>query len=185
MVNAPKDRVAMSVAQEVFGPFGITIIAIMIMISTFGCNNGIILAGARVYYSMAKDGLFFKRAGKLNAHAVPGWALWIQCVAASIWCLSGKYGDLLDMITCVVVIFYVLAIAGIIRLRITRPDLNRPYKGFGYPFLPILYILMGLAFIGLMVIFKPNYTWPGIIIALLGIPIYYLINPKRRKYEVS
>ncbi|WP_341832627.1 amino acid permease [Sphingobacterium thalpophilum] len=185
MVNAPKDRVAMSVAQEVFGPFGITIIAIMIMISTFGCNNGIILAGARVYYSMAKDGLFFKRAGKLNAHAVPAWALWIQCLAASIWCLSGKYGDLLDMITCVVVIFYVLAIAGIIRLRITRPDLNRPYKAFGYPFLPILYILMGLAFIGLMVIFKPNYTWPGIIIALLGIPIYYLINPKRRKYEVS
>ncbi|MDM1294155.1 amino acid permease [Sphingobacterium sp. N143] len=183
MVNAPKDRVAMSVAQEIFGAFGVTIIAVMIMVSTFGCNNGIILAGARVYYSMGKDGLFFKQAGKLNSRAVPAWALWIQCLAAGIWCLSGKYGDLLDMITCVVVIFYVLAIAGIIRLRISRPHLERPYKAFGYPFLPILYVIMGLAFIGLMVIFKPNYTWPGIFIAFLGIPIYYLIHAKRPKNE--
>lgn len=185
MVNAPKDRVAMSVAQEIFGPFGITIIAVMIMISTFGCNNGIILAGARVYYSMAKDGLFFKQAGQLNTRSVPSWALWIQCAAAGIWCLSGKYGDLLDMITCVVVIFYVLAIIGIIRLRIRKPHLDRPYKAFGYPYLPIIYIIMGLAFIILMVIFRPNYTWPGILIALLGIPIYYLINPKRKKNEIS
>ncbi|UIR54640.1 amino acid permease [Sphingobacterium sp. SRCM116780] len=181
MVNAPKDRVAMSAAQEIFGPFGITIIAIMIMISTFGCNNGIILAGARVYYSMAKDGLFFKNAGKLNNKSVPSWALWIQCAAAAIWCLSGRYGDLLDMITCVVVIFYVLAIIGIIRLRVTRPELDRPYKAFGYPFLPIIYIIMGLSFILLMVLFKPNYTWPGIAIALLGVPIYYVINPKRKE----
>ena len=179
MVNAEKDRIAMSAAQEIFGPFGITIIAVMIMISTFGCNNGIILSGARVYYSMAQDGLFFKKVGKLNQNSVPSNALWIQCLIASLWCLSGKYGDLLDMITCVVVIFYVLAVAGVIRLRITKPGIERPYKAFGYPFLPVLYILMGLAFILLMIAFKPNYTWPGIIIALLGVPIYYFIKPTK------
>ncbi|WP_437922055.1 APC family permease [Sphingobacterium sp. LRF_L2] len=180
MVNAPKDRVAMSAAQEIFGPFGITIIAVMIMISTFGCNNGIILAGARVYYSMAQDGLFFKKVGILNKNAVPAYALWIQCLVASLWCLSGKYGDLLDMITCVVVVFYVLAVAGVIRLRYTRPDLDRPYKALGYPFLPVIYIVMGLAFIILMLVYKPDYTVPGIVIALAGVPIYYLVNKKRK-----
>ncbi|PRD57296.1 APC family permease [Sphingobacterium gobiense] len=182
MVSAPQDRIAMSAAQEIFGPFGITIIAIMIMISTFGCNNGIILAGARVYYSMALDGLFFKRVGTLNKNAVPAYALWIQCIVASIWCLSGKYGDLLDMITSVVVIFYVLAVAGVIRLRYTRPALERPYRAFGYPYLPIIYIIMGISFVLLMLIYKPNYTLPGILIALLGIPIFYIINNKRKKY---
>lgn len=182
MVNAPKDRVAMSAAQEIFGPFGITIIAVMIMISTFGCNNGIILSGARVYYSMAQDGLFFKKVGVLNKNAVPAYALWLQCVVASLWCLSGKYGDLLDMITCVVVVFYVLAVAGVIRLRYTRPHLPRPYKAFGYPFLPIIYILMGTAFIVLMLIYKPDYTVPGILIALAGVPIFYLVNKKRNNH---
>lgn len=182
MVNAPKDRIAMSAAQEIFGPFGITIIAIMIMVSTFGCNNGIILSGARVYYSMAQDGLFFKKVGTLNKNAVPAYALWIQCLVASIWCLSGKYGDLLDMITSVVVIFYVLAVAGVIRLRYTRPELERPYKAFGYPYLPIIYILMGVSFVLLMMIYKPNYTLPGIFIALLGIPIFYFLNSKRNKH---
>lgn len=105
MASAPKDRIAMVAAQEIFGPVGITVIAVMIMVSTFGCNNGLILAGARVYYSMAKDGLFFKRVGVLNKKRVPGFALWVQCVFASIWSLSGKYGDLLDMISIVVVIF--------------------------------------------------------------------------------
>src|SRR5690606_12667969 len=117
MASAPKDRVAMVVAQEIFGPFGITILAIMIMISTFGCNNGLILAGARIYYSMAKDGLFFKKTGRLNNRAVPAYALWLQGIIAGVWCLTGKYGDLLDMITCVVVIFYVMCIAGIFLLR--------------------------------------------------------------------
>ncbi|MFD1771139.1 APC family permease [Sphingobacterium suaedae] len=182
MVNAPKDRVAMSAAQEIFGPFGITIIAVMIMISTFGCNNGIILAGARVYYSMAQDGLFFKKAGTLNRNSVPAYALWIQCVVSCLWCLSGKYGDLLDMITCVVVVFYVLAVAGVIRLRYTRPALPRPYKAFGYPFLPVIYILMGLAFIVLMLIYKPDYTVPGVLIALAGIPIFYVINKKNKQH---
>ncbi|GHE45758.1 APC family permease [Sphingobacterium griseoflavum] len=183
MVNAPKDRVAMSAAQEIFGPVGITIIAVMIMISTFGCNNGIILSGARVYYSMAQDGLFFKKVGTLNKNAVPAYALWIQCLVACLWCLSGKYGDLLDMITCVVVVFYVLAVAGVIRLRYTRPDLERPYKAFGYPVLPIIYILMGAAFIVLMLVYKPNYTVPGILIALAGVPIFYFVNKKQKNHE--
>ncbi len=178
MAAADKDRVAMTAAQEIFGPVGITIIAVMIMVSTFGCNNGLIMAGARVYYSMAQDGLFFKKVGLLNKFSVPGFALWLQCIIASLWCLSGKYGDLLDMISSVVVIFYVLAIIGIFRLRRLRPDIPRPYKAFGYPILPMVYIIMGITFIVLMVIYKPNYTWPGIIITLLGIPVYYLIRKK-------
>ena len=178
---APQDRVAVSAANAMFGNIGTYVIAIMIMISTFGCNNGLILAGARVYYSMGKDGLFFKKAATLNKHAVPGWALWAQCIVASLLCLSGKYGDLLDMISFVVVIFYVLTIFGIFILRKKRPDAERPYKAFGYPVLPAIYILMGLSFCILLIIYKPNFTWPGLIIALLGIPIYYIISPKKIK----
>ncbi|HPZ88592.1 MAG TPA: amino acid permease, partial [Flavihumibacter sp.] len=151
-------------------------IAILIMISTFGCNNGLILAGARVYYTMAKDGLFFKKAGTLNNNNVPSWALWLQCVFAAAWSLSGKYGQLLDMISFVVVGFYMLTIVGIFRLRKKRPDLPRPYKAFGFPVLPIIYILMGLTFCILLIIYKPSFTWPGLIIALLGIPIFYFIG---------
>ena len=183
MAAAPKDRVGMSSAQEIFGPFGISLIAVMIMISTFGCNNGLILSGARVYYSMAQDGLFFKKVGTLNASGVPGYALWLQAVIASLWCLSGKYGDLLDMITCVVVVFYVLAVAGVIKLRYTRPDFPRPYRAFGYPLLPIIYILMGTAFIILLLIYKPDYTVPGIGITLLGIPIYYFVKNKNNQIK--
>ena len=178
MASAPKDRVAMVAAQEIFGPFGITILAIMIMVSTFGCNNGLVMAGARIYYSMAKDGLFFKKTGNLNKHAVPGYALWLQGIVASIWCLTGKYGDLLDMITCVVVIFYVLCIVGIFILRKKRPEEPRLYKAFGYPLIPAIYILMGLLFIVLLVIYKPQFTWPGIIITLLGVPLYYVVRQK-------
>src|SRR5258708_33138969 len=153
----------------------------MIMISTFGCNNGLILGGARVYYTMAKDKLFFKNAGTLNKNAVPSWALWAQCLVAAILCLSGKYGDLLDMISFVVVIFYVLTILGIFILRKKKPDLPRPYKAFGYPVLPILYMLMGTIFCVLLIIYKPEFTWPGLIIALLGIPLYYIANSGREK----
>jgi APA family basic amino acid/polyamine antiporter len=171
---APQDRVAVAASNSMFGDIGTYVIAIMIMISTFGCNNGLILAGARVYYSMAKDGLFFRNAGNLNKHSVPEWALWAQCVVASILCLSGKYGDLLDMVSFVVVIFYVLTIAGIFILRKKRPDAERPYKAFGYPVLPAIYILMGLAFCILLIIYKRDYTWPGLIVVALGIPIYYI-----------
>jgi APA family basic amino acid/polyamine antiporter len=153
------------------------------MVSTFGCNNGLILSGARVYYTMAKDKLFFRQAGKLNKNSVPQWALWAQFAVASVLCLSGKYGDLLDMISFVVVIFYVLTILGIFILRKKRPDLPRPYKAFGYPFLPILYILMGTSFCILLIIYKPEYTWPGLIIALLGIPLYYIANSGNRKNQ--
>ncbi|RRA98113.1 APC family permease [Larkinella rosea] len=175
IASADKDRVAVTASHVIFGNAGTVIIALMIMVSTFGCNNGLIMAGARVYYSMAKDGLFFRKVGQLNAKSVPGLALWIQCVLASIWSLSGKYGDLLDMISFVVVVFYMLTIAGIIILRKRLPDAPRPYKAVGYPVLPVIYILMGLAFCILLIIYKPNYTWPGLIITLTGIPVYFLI----------
>lgn len=173
---ADKDRVAVTASHVIFGSWGTVIIALMIMVSTFGCNNGLIMAGARVYYSMAKDGLFFKKVGVLNKNAVPAFGLWIQCVFACLWCLSGKYGDLLDMISFVVVMFYMLTIAGIFILRKKRPDVERPYKAFGYPVLPIIYIVMGLSFCTLLIIYKPNYTWPGLIITMIGIPVYYLIG---------
>jgi APA family basic amino acid/polyamine antiporter len=182
IATAAKDRVAVSAAHAIFGNVGTIIIALMIMISTFGCNNGLILSGARVYYTMAKDGLFFKKTGTLNKFAVPEFGLWIQCVVASILCLSGRYGDLLDMISFVVVIFYVLTIIGIYILRKKRPDAERPYKAFGYPVLPAIYIIMGLAFCTLLIIYKPQFTWPGLIIVLIGIPIYY-ISQRNVKHE--
>ncbi|GAB3934299.1 APC family permease [Mucilaginibacter myungsuensis] len=173
IATAEKDRVAVAASTVIFGNVGTVIIALMIMVSTFGCNNGLILSGARVYYTMAKDGLFFKKTADLNKNAVPEFGLWIQCVVASILCLSGKYGDLLDMISFVVVIFYVLTIVGIYILRVKRPDAERPYKAFGYPVLPAIYIIMGLTFCGLLLKYKPEYTWPGFIIVLIGVPIYY------------
>ena len=168
-----EDRLAVAAASIIFGAAGRSIIAILIMVSTFGCLNGLVLAGARVYYTMAQDGLFFKKAGMLNKNAVPQWALWSQAVVGSILCLSGKYGQLLDMVSFVVVIFYVLTIIGIFILRRKRPDMERPYKAFGYPLLPLVYIAMGLTFCGLLIVFKPEYTWPGLIITLLGIPLYF------------
>jgi APA family basic amino acid/polyamine antiporter len=174
IATAEKDRVAVAASHVIFGSAGTYLIAIMIMISTFGCNNGLIMAGARVYYTMAKDGLFFKRTGELNKAAVPEFGLWIQALVASILCLSGKYGDLLDMISLVVVIFYILTIAGIYILRVKRPDAERPYKAFGYPVLPAIYILLGLAFCILLLIYKPEYSRGGLVIVLIGIPIYYI-----------
>ncbi|MDB4903894.1 MAG: Serine/threonine exchanger SteT [Mucilaginibacter sp.] len=174
IATANKDRVAVAASHAIFGDLGTLVIALMIMISTFGCNNGLIMAGARVYYTMAKDGLFFKRTGTLNKFAVPEFGLWVQAIVASILCLSGRYGDLLDMISFVVVIFYVLTIFGIYILRVKRPDAERPYKAFGYPVLPAIYMIMGIAFCILLIIYKPNFTWPGLIIVLIGIPIYYL-----------
>lgn len=173
-----QDRLAVAAANKIFGVNGQFGIAALIMISTFGCNNGLILAGARVYHTMAHDGLFFKQAGTLNSKGVPQWALWAQCLIASILCLSGKYGDLLDMISLVVVLFYVLTIAGIFILRKKQPNTPRPYKAFGYPFLPALYIIMGVLFCVLLLFFKTEFTWPGLIIVLVGIPIYYLIQKR-------
>ncbi len=168
------DRLAVSAANQIFGEAGKFVIAILIMISTFGCNNGLILSGARVYYTMAQDGLFFKKAGKLNKNSVPAWALWAQAVVASLLCLSGGYGNLLDMISFVVVIFYALTIAGIFILRRKRPGLERPYKAFGYPVLPIIYIVLGMTFCGFLIFFKPVYTLWGLGIVLIGIPLYFI-----------
>jgi basic amino acid/polyamine antiporter, APA family len=172
---AKNDRVAVVAAEQFLGTnLGPYVIAILIMISTFGCNNGLILAGARVYYTMANDGLFFKKTGTLNKHAVPEYALWAQCIVASLLCLSGKYGDLLTMISFVVVIFYALTIIGIFVLRKKRPDIERPYKAFGYPVLPIIYILLALAFCVALVFASPTYSLWGLLIVLIGIPIYFV-----------
>ena len=174
IATAEKDRVAVAASHVIFGHAGTYVIAIMIMISTFGCNNGLIFAGARVYYTMAKDGLFFKRIGTLNKFAVPEFGLWIQALVASVLCLSGKYGDLLDMISFVVVVFYVLTIIGIYKLRITKPEIERPYKAFGYPVLPAIYIVMGTAFCILLLVYKQTYTLSGLGIVLAGIPLYFI-----------
>ncbi|TWR27861.1 amino acid permease [Mucilaginibacter achroorhodeus] len=174
IATADKDRVAVAASHVIFGNIGTYVIALMIMISTFGCNNGLILSGARVYYTMAKDGLFFKKTAELNKNAVPEFGLWIQAVVASVLCLSGKYGDLLDMISFVVVVFYVLTIIGIYILRVKRPDAERPYKAIGYPILPAIYILMGVAFCILLCVYKSDYVKYGLGIVLIGIPIYYI-----------
>ncbi|QXV67174.1 amino acid permease [Mucilaginibacter sp. 21P] len=174
IATADKDRVAVAASHVIFGNIGTYVIALMIMISTFGCNNGLILSGARVYYTMAKDGLFFKKTAELNKNAVPEFGLWIQAIVASVLCLSGKYGDLLDMISFVVVVFYVLTIIGIYILRVKRPDAERPYKAIGYPVLPAIYILMGVAFCILLCVYKSDYVKYGLGIVLIGIPIYYI-----------
>lgn len=177
-----QDRVATAAADTIFGQVGTGIIAILIMISTFGCNNGLILAGARVYYAMAKDGMFLEKAGTLNKNSVPGWALWAQCAWTSLLCLSGTYGLLLDYVVFVALVFYILTIIGIFRLRKIQPNIERPYKAFGYPFLPILYILLASTMsIGLLFA-KPETSIPGLAIVLLGIPVYYF-NKKKEVLE--
>lgn len=178
IATAKSDRVAVVAAQYIFGNIGTLIIAIMIMISTFACNNGLIMAGARVYYTMAKDGLFFKKAAILNESSVPAWALWAQCIWASALCLTGKYGDLLDFVIIIVLIFYILTIYGIFILRKKMPDAERPYKAFGYPFLPMLYIVTATAICVSLLITKFSTCGWGVLIMLTGIPVYYLTKPK-------
>jgi basic amino acid/polyamine antiporter, APA family len=183
IAHAENDRVGVEAAKLIFGSTGTTIIALMLMVSTFGCNNGLILSGARVYYTMAKDGLFFRRAGHLNKNAVPSVGLWIQCVWASVLCLSGRYGDLLDYIIFTVLIFYILTIAGVFILRRKRPDIPRPYKAFGYPVLPLLYIVAASIICVSLLIYKPTFTFPGLIIVLIGVPVYYIFG--RNKHVVE
>ncbi|MBC7553191.1 MAG: amino acid permease [Taibaiella sp.] len=173
IAHAPSERVATAAALKIFGGNGAKIIALLIMVSTFGCNNGLILSGARVYYTMAKDGLFLNSAGKLNAKGVPARALWMQCAWACGLCLSGQYGNLLDYIVFTVLLFYILTIAGIFKLRQSRPDHPRPYKAFGYPFIPALYIAIA-AFICVALLFiQTQYAGLGLVIVLTGIPVYY------------
>ncbi len=176
---AQSDRVAVVASQNIFGASGTVIIALMIMISTFACNNGLIMAGARVYFTMAQDGLFFKKAALLNKASVPEWALWIQCVWASVLCLTGKYGDLLDFVVIIVLIFYILTLFGIFILRKKLPNAERPYKAFGYPFVPSFYILVALSLcLGLLLTKFSTCGW-GVVIMLSGIPIYYLTKQKK------
>lgn len=178
IATAKSDRVAVVASHYIFGNIGTLIIAIMIMISTFACNNGLIMAGARVYYTMAKDGVFFKKAAVLNESSVPGWALWAQCFWASALCLTGKYGDLLDFVIIIVLIFYILTIYGIFILRKKMPNIERPYKAFGYPFLPMLYIVIATAICISLLITKFSTCGWGVLIMLTGIPVYYLNKPK-------
>lgn len=178
IATAKSDRVAVVAANYIFGNIGTLIIAIMIMISTFACNNGLIMAGARVYYTMAKDGLFFKKAANLNTCCVPAWALWAQCIWASALCLTGKYGDLLDFVVIIVLIFYILTIYGIFILRKKQPDIERPYKAFGYPFLPMFYIIIASAISISLLLTKFSTCGWGVLIMLAGIPVYYLTQKK-------
>ncbi len=179
IATAPQDRVAVASALKIFGSEGAMVIAVMIMISTFGCNNGLILAGARVYHTMAKDGVFFPKAANLNRFEVPAWGLWIQCIWASALCLSGRYGDLLDFVVMAVLVFYILTIGGIFILRKKRPDHPRSYKAFGYPFLPALYIILALTICIGLLIYKTTYAGIGLGIILVGIPVYYVINREK------
>lgn len=171
---ATDDRVATSAMSVVFGDYAAIIMAIFIMISTFGCNHGLILAGPRVYYAMAKDGLFFKKVGEINKNGVPGFALIVQGVWAVLLCLSGTYGDLLDYVIFAVLIFFALTILAIFVLRVKRPDIPRPYKAFGYPVIPAIYILTTIVIMIILLIYKPNYTFPGLGIVILGIPVFYI-----------
>lgn len=174
ILNAPSNRVGAAAAHVIFGEPGVLIMAGLIMVSTFGCNNGLILAGSRLYHAMAKDGLFFKKANKLNTHGIPSAALWIQCLWASVLCLSGKYEDLLTYSTFASLLFYVLTIAGIFRLRKTEPDTPRPYRAFGYPILPMLYIAITSSICVILLVYSPLNTLIGLFIVALGIPVYFL-----------
>jgi APA family basic amino acid/polyamine antiporter len=198
--NAPSDRVASETANVIFPGAGATIMAIAIMISTFGCNNGLILAGARAYYSMARDGLFFRRVAQLNKNHVPAWGLIIQGVWASVLVLprtvktdaagnvagyGNLYGNLLDYVISAALIFYILTILGIFLLRRKQPDAERPYKAWGYPIVPALYIAGASVILAVLFIYQTTTTWPGLIIVLTGVPIYFLWNKSRKINNVT
>ncbi len=172
---ATQDRVATAVMESAFGAIGAKLMAAAILISTFGCVNGMLLAGARVYYAMARDGLFFHSVGTLGKRSgVPVNSLWVQWAWTCLLCLSGSYGQLLDYVIFAVLIFYILTIAGLFVLRRTQPGAPRPYRAFGYPILPALYILMAAWICVVLLRYKPQYTWPGLVLVLLGIPVYLL-----------
>lgn len=172
------DRLGSSAASMIFGNPGVFLMAGLIMISTFGCNNGLILGGSRLFYAMSKDGLFFNKAGNLNKNSVPGVALWIQCIWSSILCLSGKYSDLLVYSTFASLLFYILTIGGLFILRKREPNADRPYKAFGYPFIPGLYILLALGICVDLLIYDSKNAGIGLILVLIGIPVYFFIKRK-------
>jgi basic amino acid/polyamine antiporter, APA family len=186
--HAPSDRVATATLDRIFPGAGATIMAVAIIVSTFGCNNGLILAGARAYYAMARDGLFFRSAGVLNDAKVPAWGLALQGVWAAFLVLprtynpsTGAYGNLysnlLDYVVSAALIFYILTIAGVFRLRRTRPDVERPYRAFGYPIVPALYIAGASGILLILFAYRTATTWPGLVIVLLGVPVYFAWKP--------
>lgn len=181
--TSANDRVAVTAAQAMGGAGATLAIAILIMISTFGCNNGCILSGARVYYAMANDGAFFPTMAKLNGKGVPAVALVFQCVWACLLCLSGTYGDLLGYVMFAVIFFYILTIIGIFILRKKLPDMPRPYKALGYPVLPALYIVLASAFCLILLIYRPANSWPGFILVGLGVPVYYAFKSRFKAVE--
>jgi APA family basic amino acid/polyamine antiporter len=176
---AAQDRVGAAAANMILGNIGVFVMAGLIMVSTFGCNSGLVLAGGRLFYAMSKDGLFFKKAGELNKNDVPERALWFQCFWACILCISGKYGDLLTYATFASLLFYILTIYGIFILRKKEPDAERPYKAFGFPFIPALYIVLTSAICVALLIYDTKNTGLGLVIVALGIPVYYLFMNKK------
>lgn len=178
---ATDDRVATSAMSVIFGDASAVIMAIFIIISTFGCNHSLVLAGPRVYYAMAVDKLFFKKVAEINKFGVPGFAIVIQGVWSVLLCLSGTYGDLLDYVIFAVLLFFTITIIAIFVLRKKRPDIPRPYKTFGYPVIPVIYILVTSAIMIILLIYKPDYTFPGLIIVLVGIPVYFLWREYHRR----
>jgi APA family basic amino acid/polyamine antiporter len=173
IAGAKDDRVGTAVLERVYPGFGVQAMAAAIMVSTFGCANGLILSGARLYYAMAKDGLFFQGVGRLNRYGVPAIGLVLQAVWASVLTFSGKYNDLLDYVIFAALLFYVLTVAGLFVLRRTQPDAERPYRALGYPVLPGLYATVAAALMVGLLIAKPTYTWPGLGIVLTGLPVYW------------
>ncbi|HSU30343.1 MAG TPA: amino acid permease [Bryobacteraceae bacterium] len=189
--HAPEDRVATAMLQAIFPGLGSLIMAVAIMISTFGCINGLVLAGPRVYYSMSRDGLFPSPAGKLNRAHVPGWSLVLQGVWAAFLVLprtydsanhqyGNLYSNLLDYVISAALIFYILTIAGVIRLRFTRPDMSRPYRAWGYPIVPLIYIAGASAVLVCLFAYRSSTTWPGLLIVLCGVPVYLLMKVRQK-----
>lgn len=171
---AADDRVATSAMTVLTGDYAAIIMAILIMISTFGCNNGLIISGPRVYYAMARDGLFFRKVGELNKKGVPGFAIVVQGIWSIILCLSGTYNDLLDYVVIAALMFYTITILAIFILRIKKPDIERPYKAFGYPLIPVIYIITTITIMVILLVYKPDYTLRGLGLVLIGIPVFFL-----------
>ncbi len=193
--KVPSDRVGSAAADVIFPGFGATLMAAAIMVSTFGCNNGLILSGARAYYAMAKDGLFFQSVGKLNKFHVPAWAIVVQGMFAIFYVMprtvrpDGTYGllynDLLTYVISAALIFYILAIAAVFVLRTKQPDAERPYKAFGYPIIPALYIVGAAVILAVLFIYQTTATWPGLVIVLTGVPVYFIWRSISTKQSIS
>jgi APA family basic amino acid/polyamine antiporter len=183
---AAEDRIGAAVLQQIFPHFGGYLMAAAIMVSTFGCANGMTLAGARVYYAMAQDGLFFKSVGKLHPRfRTPAAGLIVQAIWTTILCVSGSYSQLLDYIIFAALVFYILTIVGLFVLRFRLPDVARPYKAIGYPVLPVIYIVMASGICAALLRYKPQYTWPGLILVLLGVPVYVLWSRSAKTADLA